>query len=154
MPQKDVKKDESVLEVEELLEMVVEKLNDQFQKMESKDVTNKDTSSDVKAEVLKDDDQKISAKSETTSLKDEPTQKKSFFRFFSLRAKKTKESDVTPIDIPLENTKNISENGKEVQKCDDTQVVNIEQCVTTEIDKVTSFKNICLIQIFLVKTLI
>lgn len=112
--------------------------------MESKDgVANKETVSKSEAAEVANSD-KINAKLETTSLKNEPTQKKSFFRFFSLRTKKS-----VKIDIPLENKNEVSDNNdKEVEKSDEIQVVDIEECVTTDIDKVKCFSKVWLPDLF------
>lgn len=133
MTENDVKRD--VLDVEELFDIVVDKLNDKFQKMESTNVT----SFNSETEVSKNNNGKKSEKSETTSLKVEPTQKKSFFRVFSLRVKKSSKTDDTPIkiDIPL---KNCNRNDKDVEKVDEIQVVEIDKTVTADLDKVTLLK--------------
>lgn len=123
MTERDINTD--VLEVEELLEMVVEKLNENFQKMESKTITN--VKVEKKTEI---------AKSETISLQNEPTQKKSFFRFFSLRVKNKDKKGQVAIDIPLEKASSSSE-----AKVDEIQVVKIEEPVPTDIDKVTFWLN-------------
>lgn len=124
MTERDINTD--VLEVEELLEMVVEKFNENFQKMESKTIT----SSKLEQELLKKKTE--IAKSETISLQNEPTQKKSFFRFFSLRVNNKNKQGQVAIDIPLEKTSSCSE-----AKVGVIQVVKIEEPVPTDIDKVT-----------------
>lgn len=122
-------KDESVLEVEELLKMVVDKLSDKTEKMDAT------TSKDMKNEKINKNIQK----SETTSLKDEPTQKKSLFRFFSLRVKKLKETEdetASHVKNDIKLNEKVSKNDTEVKKSDDISVVQIDECVTTDIDKV------------------
>lgn len=133
MTENDVKQD--VLDVEKLFDIVVDKLNDKFQKMESTNVT----SFNSETEVSKNNNGKKSEKSETTSLKVKPTQKKSFFRVFSLRVKKSSKTNDTPIkiDIPL---KNCNSNDKDVEKVDEIQVVEIDKTVTADLDKVTLLK--------------
>lgn len=96
--------DESAIKVDKLLEMAIDKLSDESKKME---------------ETAKD-----SSKIETSSLKNEPTQKKTFFRFFSLRLRKSSEK-ITSIQLEKPSTSN-----------NEIQVVEIDECATTDIDKV------------------